>query len=79
MIRTIIGLLGVVSLFGIAYAILFPAWAVKILGGDATTNGFLQAARGLGALAGALFIASLGRVPFPGQAPDLWERWPCRC
>lgn len=67
MIRTIIGLLGIVSLFGIAYAILFPAWAVKILGGDATTNGFLQAARGLGALAGALFIASLGQFHFRGK------------
>ncbi len=67
MIRTIIGLLGIVSLFGIAYAILFPAWAVKILGGDATTNGFLQASRGLGALAGALLIASLGRFHFRGR------------
>ena len=67
MIRTIIGLLAVVSLFGIAYAILFPAWAVKILGGDATTNGFLQASRGLGAMAGALLIASLGGFHFRGK------------
>ncbi len=67
MIRTIIGLLAVVSLFGISYAILFPAWAVKILGGDATTNGFLQASRGLGAMAGALLIASLGRFRFRGK------------
>jgi len=67
MIRTIIGLIAVVSLFGIAYAILFPAWAVKILGGDATTNGFLQASRGFGALAGALFIASLGEFHFRGK------------
>jgi MFS family permease len=67
MIRTIIGLIAIVSLFGIAYAILFPAWAVKILGGDATTNGFLQASRGLGAMAGALLIASLGRFHFRGR------------
>jgi MFS family permease len=67
MIRTIIGLIGIVSLFGIAYAILFPAWAVNILGGDATTNGFLQAFRGLGALAGALLIASLGQFHFRGR------------
>jgi MFS family permease len=67
MIRTIIGMLGIVSLFGIAYAILFPAWAVKILGGGATTNGFLQASRGLGAMAGALLIASLGRFHFRGK------------
>jgi MFS family permease len=34
LIRTIIGLLTIVSLFGISYAILFPAWAVKILHGE---------------------------------------------
>jgi len=67
MIRTITGLIAIVSLFGIAYAILFPAWAVKILGGDAKTNGFLQASRGLGAMAGALVIASLGRFHFRGR------------
>jgi len=67
MVRTIIGLVAVVSLFGIAYATLFPAWAVKVLGGDAKTNGFLQASRGVGALAGALIIASLGRFHFRGK------------
>jgi predicted MFS family arabinose efflux permease len=67
MVRTIITLIAVVSLFGLAYATLFPAWAVKVLGGDAKTNGFLQAARGLGAMAGALIIASLGRFRFRGK------------
>jgi len=67
MVRTIISFVAVVSLFGIAYATLLPAWAVKILGGDAKTNGFLQAFRGLGALAGALVIASLGRFHFRGK------------
>jgi MFS family permease len=67
MVRTITGLVAIVSLFGIAYATLFPAWAVKTLGGDAKTNGFLQASRGLGALAGALLIASLGRFHFRGR------------
>jgi len=67
MVRTITGLVAIVSLFGIAYATLLPAWAVKILGGDAKTNGFLQAFRGLGALAGALLIASLGRFRFRGR------------
>jgi MFS family permease len=67
MVRTITGLIAVVSLFGIAYGTLLPAWAVKILGGDARTNGFLQASRGLGALAGALLIASLGRFHFRGR------------
>ena len=67
LVRTIIGLIAAVALFGIAYATLLPAWAVKILGGDAKTNGFLQAFRGLGALAGALIIASLGRFRFRGK------------
>ncbi|MFO7170521.1 MAG: MFS transporter, partial [Chloroflexota bacterium] len=38
-----------------------------ILGGDATTNGLLQSARGLGALMSALTIASLGRFTFKGR------------
>ena len=67
MVRVITGLIAIVSLFGIAYATLLPAWAVQILGGDAKTNGFLQASRGLGAMTGALLIASLGRLRFRGK------------
>jgi MFS family permease len=67
MIRTIVGLIGVVSLFGMSFVTLIPAWAVKILHGDAMTNGFLQSARGAGALAAALLIASLGRFQFRGR------------
>lgn len=67
MIRTIIGLIGVISLFGISFATLIPAWSVDILHGDAKTNGFLQSARGAGALAAALLIASLGRFHFRGR------------
>lgn len=66
-IRTIIGIVGVLSFFGISFATLLPAWAVRILGGDARTNGFLQSARGAGALAGALLIAALGRFHFRGR------------
>jgi MFS family permease len=66
-IRTLIVCVGVMSLFGISVVTLFPAWAVKILGGDAATNGFLQSARGIGALLGALSIASLGRFKFRGK------------
>lgn len=66
-LRILVGLAGVVSLFGISFATLIPAWAVKILGGDAQTNGLLQSARGLGALLSALYIASLGRFKFKGK------------
>lgn len=67
MIRTLITLIVVTSLFGVSFAILLPAWAVKVLGGDATTNGWLQSARGIGALIGALIIASLGRFECKGR------------
>lgn len=66
-IRTIIMLVAVISVFGISYVTLIPAWAVKILGGDATTNGYLQSARGFGALMSALVIASMGRFQFKGK------------
>jgi MFS family permease len=67
MIKTLIGVVAATSFFGISFATLIPAWAVKILGGNATTNGVLQSARGLGALFGALMIASLGRFQFRGR------------
>ncbi len=66
-IRTVIAVVAVTSLFGMAYVTLIPAWAVDVLGGDATTNGLLQSARGVGALMGALMIASLGRFRFKGR------------
>jgi MFS family permease len=67
MIRALISLVLMTSLFGVSFAVLLPAWAVKILHGDAVTNGWLQSARGVGALAGALAIASLGRFDFRGR------------
>ena len=67
LIRTLMGLILVISLFGFAFVTLIPAWAVAVLHGNATTNGFLTAARGLGALLSALFIASLGRFKFRGK------------
>jgi MFS family permease len=66
-VRTLVSLILVVSLFGMAFATLIPAWAVKILNGNAKTNGFLQSARGIGALFSALLIASLGRFRFKGK------------
>lgn len=60
-IRPIIVMVAVATLFGFSFFILVPAWAVKILGGDATTNGILQSARGVGAVWSALTIAYLGQ------------------
>jgi MFS family permease len=67
MIRTLISIVALTCLFGISYITLIPAWAVNILGGDATTNGLLHSARGFGALLSALLIASLGRFQFKGR------------
>lgn len=66
-IRTALVLIGVSGLFGSAFLTLIPAWAVKILHGNAATNGWLQSARGVGALISALLIASLGRFSFRGK------------
>jgi len=57
-IRLLVLTVAITTLFGRAFTTLLPAWAVEILHGDARTNGFLQASAGLGALIGALFIAS---------------------
>lgn len=66
-VRTVILNVLVVSLFGISFVTLMPAWAVDVLGGDATTNGYLQSARGIGALTGALMLASLSGVVSKGR------------
>jgi len=66
-ILAIMILMGVESLFGNAFTTLMPAWAVQVLHGDASTNGFLQSARGLGALTSALVIASLSYRKFKGK------------
>jgi MFS family permease len=55
------------SIFGISFGTLFPAWAVNVLHGGASTNGLLQSARGLGALFSSFFIASLGRINYKGR------------
>jgi MFS family permease len=66
-IRLLIAGLGIVSLFGLGFITLMPAWAVNVLGGDVKTNGLLQSARGLGALLGALMIAYLGSIKSRGK------------
>lgn len=70
-ILAIICLMCAVNLFGMSFATLMPAWAVDVLGGDARTNGFLQAARGVGALLAALAVAALAHRRFKGRAMTL--------
>jgi len=66
-IRVLILNLGILSLAGLGFVTLLPVWAVEVLGGDATTNGFLHTARGLGALSGALLIAAIGQSYVRGR------------
>jgi MFS family permease len=66
-ILALIALVGLMSWFGISFLTLIPAWAVTILHGDETTNGWLLSARGAGALVAALSIASLGRFKYKGR------------
>ncbi len=67
MIRSLILIALFISLFALGYGTLLPAWAVKVLGGDATTAGLLQSARGVGSLLGAFMIAALGRFNAKGK------------
>ena len=56
--RSVILLLGLVSLMGMPYTVLMPVFAKEILHGGAHTFGFLMGATGLGALIGAIYLAS---------------------
>jgi len=55
------------SMFGLSLITLFPAWAVKILHGNAATNGLLQTFRGIGAVICSLIIASFSRYIVRGK------------
>jgi MFS family permease len=57
-IRTLLLLLALTSLTGTSYVVLLPEFTVQRLHGDAHTLGMLTGASGLGALTGALFLAS---------------------
>lgn len=56
-IRTLLLLLGLVSLVGMPYSVLMPIFADRILHGGARGLGILMGATGVGALSGALTLA----------------------
>jgi MFS family permease len=60
-VRTLVTLVGVTSLFGLSYSVLLPAYATDVLKVDAKGYGLLNAAVGIGALVGSLSMASLSR------------------
>src|SRR5690606_36422183 len=67
-VRYILLNMALMSFLGMPYAVLLPVFAKDILGGGPETLGLLMAASGLGAIAGAIFLASrktvlgLGRI-----------------
>ncbi|GAB6278415.1 MAG: MFS transporter [Lentimicrobium sp.] len=61
-LKYIILLLALVSLMGMPYTVLMPVFAKEILHGGSHTFGFLMGASGLGALCGALYLASKKNV-----------------
>ncbi|MDP2037828.1 MAG: MFS transporter [Ignavibacteria bacterium] len=64
---TIISITSLVSFFGMGLVTLFPAWAVNILHGNSITNGYLQSARGVGAVTFALIIAAVNHIIVRGK------------
>ncbi|HKJ94947.1 MAG TPA: MFS transporter [Gammaproteobacteria bacterium] len=57
-IRSLLLLLGLISLTGMPYAVLMPIFADRVLHGGAETLGLLMASTGIGALLGALTLAA---------------------
>ena len=57
-IRSVLILVAIVSVTGTPYTVLMPAFAAQVLRGGPNTLGILMAATGVGALSGALYLAS---------------------
>ena len=57
-IRNVLLLLALVSLVGMPYTVLMPVFANEVLHGGPNTLGLLMASSGVGALAGAMFLAA---------------------
>jgi MFS family permease len=57
-IRSVLWLLGLVGIMGMPYSTLMPIFAQDILHGGPQTLGFLMSASGIGALGGAMYLAS---------------------
>jgi len=66
-VHVLLILLGVVSLTGMPYAVLMPIFADRILHGGAAMLGWLMGASGVGALAGALLLASRQKLDGLGR------------
>lgn len=66
-VRTLIIMVGIPSLFGISYIILMPIFAQEVFARGAKGLGWLMSANGVGALIGALMLARLGDYQHKGR------------
>jgi MFS family permease len=72
-IRDILILLSLVSLMGVPYQVLMPVFARDIFHGGSITLGFLMAMSGIGALTGAIYLASRKSVIGLGKIIPLFS------
>jgi len=70
-VRSSLVLLALVSTMGMPYSVLMPAVASRVLHGGPHTLGFLMTATGVGALGGALYLASRHSVLGLGRAMSI--------
>jgi MFS family permease len=73
-VLTILSLFTVVGIFGWSYSVLMPAFAHDVLHLDANGYGLLMAGSGVGALAAALTVASIGHI-LPTRVMALGGVW----
>jgi MFS family permease len=64
-VRTLLLLFSVVGVFGWSYSVVLPAFASEVLGGGEQQYGTLLSANGIGAVVGALAVASFGNRVHP--------------
>jgi MFS family permease len=67
-IRSILLLVALVSFMGVSYMLLMPVFAEDVLHGGPQAFGYLMSATGVGALAGAVFLASRRNILGLGKA-----------
>ena len=66
-IKTMLVILAFVSFFAAGMVALIPAWTVQALKGDAQMNGLILSTRGIGAVLGALIIATFAHKQIKGK------------
>src|SRR5262249_560589 len=74
-IKTLLALVALISLFGVPYTVLLPVYVREVLHGGPEVLGLVLAAPGVGAVTGALLLASrsevLGLLRWIAWAPGL--------